>query len=218
MAGTQTFAKERKMTKRALIVGFAICCLSVAAFSQPAAQTTAQPTATPSPAPKPKPQREHFRAVASFPRSATTTAWADVRVNSYTSDAATKRLAALLVEGGQDALVKALEKMKPIGHASLSSKVGFFDLKLIRSRKTPTGRRVIAVSDRPIGFLEAYNSGRSMDYELGILVMDLKINKKGKEVGEGMLLYAAKVKIKKGKLDIEYMGTDTMNLKHVEKY
>lgn len=40
-----------------------------------------------------------------------------------------------------------------------------------------------------------------MDYNVGILVLDLKKNKKGKEVGEGMLLYAAKVKIENGVLD-----------------
>jgi hypothetical protein len=179
------------MSKRALVLAFAICCLSVRAISQ---------TAAPTPASIPKHKPEHFTAVASFPRAATTTAWADVRIASYSNDATTKRLAALLVEGGQDALVKALEKLKPIGKASLSQRVGFFDLKLIRSRKTPTGRRVIGVSDRPINFLEAYNSGRSVDYQLGILVMDLNINKKGKEVGQGLLIYAAKVKInKKGK-------------------
>ncbi len=196
------------MSKRALVLAFAICCLSVRAISQ---------TPTPTPIPKPKP--EHFSAVASFPRAATNTAWADIRITHYSSDATTKRLATLLVEGGQDALVKALEKLKPIGNASLSHRVGFFDLKLVRSRKTPTGRRIIAVSDRPINFLEAYNSGRSVDYQLGIIVMDLKINNKGKEVGQGLAIYAAKVKInKKGKLEIEYLGIDPMSLRNVRKY
>lgn len=198
------------MSKRALVLAFAICCLSVTAFSQT--------TPSPSPTPVPKPKPEHFRAVASFPRAATTTAWADIRITRYSSDATTKRLASLLVEGGQDALVEALEKMKSIGKASLSQRVGFFDLKLIRSRKTPTGRRIVAVSDRPIQFLEAYNSGRSVDYQLGIVVIDLTINKKGKEVGRGQLIYAAKVKIKKGKLEIEYLGMDPMTLAHVQKY
>ena len=96
-------------------------------------------------------------------------------------------------------------------------RVGFFDLKLIRSRKTPTGRRVIGVSDRPIGFLEAYGAGRSTDYQVGILVLDLKINKKGQEVGEGMLIYASKVKIDKGKLDIEYVGMEPIRLANVRK-
>ena len=198
------------MTKRLIGLLLAICCLSLTAFSQTTEQSKAAPT------PKPKPKVEHFSAVASLPRSPTRTAWVDVRINRYTSNATTQRMAAVLVEGGQDALVKELEKAKPVGHASLSSRIGFFDLKLIRSRKTPTGRRIIAVSDRPIGFLEAYRGGRSMDYKLGILVLDLKKNKKGKEVGEGMLLYASQVKIVNGKLEIEYLGMDPIKLRNVQ--
>ena len=197
------------MMKKIVVLLFAICCLAVTAYSQ---------TPTPSAGPKSKPQAEHFSMVASLPRSQTTTAWADVRVSRYTSNATTQRMAGLLVEGGQDALVKELEKAKPIGKASLSSRVGFFDLKLIRSRKTPTGRRIIGVSDRPIGFLEAYSGGRSTDYKLGIVVLDLKTNKKGKEVGEGVLLYASEVKIKNGKLEIEYLGMDPIKLRNVRKY
>ncbi len=126
-------------------------------------------------------------------------------------------MANVLVEGGQDELVKALEKAKTIGHVSLSSRVGAFDLKLIRTRKTPTGRQIIGVSDRPIGFLEAYAGSRSKDYQVGILVIDLKRNKKGKEVGEGMLIYASKVKIENGKLDIEYVGMEPIRLASVRK-
>ena len=126
-------------------------------------------------------------------------------------------MANVLVEGGQDELVKALEKAKTIGHVSLSSRIGAFDLKLIRSRKTPTGRQIIGVSDRPIGFLEAYAGSRSQDYQVGILVIDLKRNKKGKEVGEGMLIYASKVKIENGKLDIEYVGMEPIRLANVRR-
>jgi hypothetical protein len=199
------------MTKRLTGLLFAICCLSLTIF----AQTTEQ--SKPAPTPKPKPKVERFSAVASLPRSPTRTAWVDIWINRYTSNATTKRMAAVLVEGGQDALVKELEKAKSIGHASLSMRVGAFDLKLIRSRKTPTGRRIIGVSDRPIGFLEAYSGGRSMDYKLGIIVLDLKRNKKGKEVGDGMLLYASQVKIENGAIQIEYVGMDPIKLRNVRK-
>ena len=199
------------MTKRIIGLLFAICCLSLTAFSQ----TTEQ--SKPAPTPKAKPKVEQFSAVASLPRSPTTTAWVNLRFNRYTSDATTQRMAKVLVEGGQDALVKELEKAKRIGHASLSSRIGFFDLKLIRSRKTPTGRRIIAVSDRPIGFLEAYGGSRSTDYKLGIVVLDLTRNKKGKEVGEGILLYASQVKIEDGKLEIDYVGMDPIKLRNVRK-
>ena len=199
------------MTKRIFTLLFAICCLSLTAFSQ----TTEQ--SKPAPTPKPKPKVEQFSAVASLPRSPTTTAWVDVRISRYTSNATTQRLTDVLVEGGQDALVKELEKAKTIGHASLSRRIGAFNLKLIRSRKTPTGRRIIAVSDRPISFLEAYSGGRSMDYKLGIIVLDLTRNKKGKEVGEGIVLYASQVKIENGVLDIDYVGMDPIKLRNVRK-
>ena len=197
------------MTKRLTGLLLAISCLSITVFSQTSEQSK--------PAPTPKPKVEQFSAVASLPRSPTRTAWVDFRIYRYTSNATTKRMAAVLVEGGQDALVKELEKAETIGHASLSMRVGAFDLKLIRSRKTPTGRRIIGVSDRPIGFLEAYGGGRSMDYKLGIIVLDLTRNKKGKEIGEGILLYASQVKIENGVLDIDYVGMDPIKLRNVRK-
>lgn len=198
------------MTKKILVLLFAICCLAVTAFSQ---------TPTPTPTPKPKPKAERFTAVAMLSRAPATTAqWVDVWVSRYSSNATTQRMANVLIEGGQDALVKELEKAKTIGHASLSKRVGAFDLKLIRSRKTPNGRQVIGVSDRPIGFLEAYAGTRSEDYKVGIIVLNLKTSKKGKEVGDGMLLYASKVKIEKGKLDIEYVGMEPIRLTNLKKY
>lgn len=197
------------MKKRIFGLLFAICCLSVTAFSQ---------TPTPTPKPKSKPKVERFSAVARLPRSPTRTAWVDVWVSRYSSNATTARMANVLIEGGQEALVKELEKAKTIGHASLSMRVGAFDLKLIRSRKTPTGRQIIGVSDRPIGFLEAYAGSRSMDYKVGIIVLNLKRNKKGKEVGDGMLLYAAKISIEKGKVHIDYVGMDPISLVNLRKY
>lgn len=197
------------MTKRLIGLLLAICCVSISAFSQTTEQSK--------PAPKPKPKAERFSAVASLPRNQTRTAWVDIRINRYTSDATTKRMAAVLAEGGQDALVKELDKAKTIGYASLSMRVGAFDLKLIRSHKTPTGRRIIGVSDRPIGFLELYRGGRTEDYKLGIIVLDLKKNSKGKEVGEGILLYASQVEIKNGTVEIEYVGMEPIKLRNVRK-
>jgi hypothetical protein len=46
----------------------------------------------------------------------------------------------------------------------------------------------------------------------------LKTSKKGKEIGDGMLLYAAKVKIENGKLDIEYVGMEPIRLTNLKKY
>ncbi|PWT89118.1 MAG: hypothetical protein C5B55_11895 [Blastocatellia bacterium] len=166
-----------------------------------------------------KPKPEHFGATAYSLQRGARMVNVDVRIKAYTDDATTKQLAGALVEGGQDALTKALEKQDEIGGIRLTGHVGFYDFKLIRSRKTPTGRRIVLVCDRPLQFAEVYSGSRSSDYTLGILILDLKKNEKGKEVGTGTLYYAAKVKIKNGKtIQIEHFQIDPIRLVNVKKY
>lgn len=142
----------------------------------------------------------------------------DVLIKSYSSDEEAKSFAGALVDGGPEALLKALEKTDSKGKITLSGRIGFYDLKLIRSRPTDTGRRIYAVGDRPVGFLEAYYSGRSRDYEFGILQLDLKTSKKGREEGTGALIYAAKIKLLDGNtIDVESHGIDPVRLMGVRK-
>jgi len=142
----------------------------------------------------------------------------DLYLNSYTSDQEAKAYAALLIEKGPDALHKALEDAKSIGKITLTGRVGFYDLKVIRSHRIQGGRRIYAVGDRPIGFLEAYYSGRSRDYEFGILQLDLKPNSKGREEGAGALLYAAKIKVLSGNnIEVESYGNGSVRLMGVRK-
>jgi len=177
------------------------------------------------PAQEQKPKKEKFGALAYLPSGAgPMMAGAGLRVNvdvyidGYTSDAEAKRLAGVLLEGGSDALLKALEKAHTIGKIRLSGRVGFYDFKLIRSHRTEGGRRIYAIGDRPVGFLEAYYSGRSRDYEFGILQLDLKKNSKGREEGSGALLYAARIKVIGGNsIEVESYGIDAIRLMGVRK-
>jgi hypothetical protein len=180
-------------------------------------------TATPTQEQQPK--KEKFGALAYLPAGAGPAMVGagarvnvDLYVNSYTPDAEAKTFAGALLEGGPNALLKALEKAKSIGKITLSGRVGFYDLKLIRSHRTPTGRRIYAVGDRPMGFLEMYVSNRSVDYPFGILQLDLTTNSKGKEGGTGSLVYAAKIKVLDGKsIEIESYGIDPVRLLGVRK-
>lgn len=142
-----------------------------------------------------------------------------IYITRYSTDAEAQQLAQALLSGGQEAVRKALEKMKSIGRVSLTGRVGQFELKLIRSRPLPEGgRRIVGVSDRPIQFLEAYHAGRSTDYDIGIVELELKPGKKGKEEGEGVLIYAAKVKVLEGnKVEIENFGVEPAKLMAVRK-
>ena len=196
--------------KTTIGVAFCLLCLCLAGTPRPA---TAQGEGE-------RPKSERFGALAHLPHARTrlTTASVDLYVKEYTSDAEAKELAGTLREGGPEALLKALEKADSKGKITLTGRVGFYDLKLIRSHQTPTGRRIIAVGHRPVGFLELYYSGRSRDYEFGILTIDLKRDGKGKEKGQGALLYAAKVKVIDGsKIELEHFGIDPIRLMSVRR-
>ena|ERR1700752_1308150 len=172
-----------------------------------------------------KPKSEKFGALAYMPHGAGPAMVGagarvnvDLYVNSYTSDADAKTLAGALLEGGSPALLKQLEKAKSIGKVRLVGRAGFYDFKLIRSHQIEGGRRIYAVGDRPIGFLEVYAGNRSMDYPFGILQLDLKRNEKGKEEGKGALLYAAKIKVlDNNKIEVESYGVGPIELMGVRK-
>lgn len=179
----------------------------------------------PAPAQEQKRKSEKFGALAYMPHGAgPAMVGAGARVNvdlyvdNYTSDADAKQWAMLLRESGPDALLKALEKAKTIGKIRLTGRVGFYDFKLIRSHKTENGRRIYAVGDRPVGFLEVYAGNRSMDYPFGILQLDLKTNSKGREEGTGALIYSAKIKVLEGNsIDVETYGIGPIQLMGVRK-
>jgi hypothetical protein len=136
-----------------------------------------------------------------------------IYIDSYSSAQDAQQLEATLANGGPNALLDALEKMKPIGRIERVGTVGFYDFKLIISKPTPTGRQIFALTDRPIGFREEFRDSRSTEYPFGILQLDLKDDKKGKEEGEGTLIYAAQIKGMDGdRFDIENLGPEPFRL------
>ena len=161
---------------------------------------------------------EHFGASAYSMNRGARMVNVDIRVKAYTDNEKTQQFAIALVEGGQQALTKALEKSDDIGSIQLTGRVGFYDFKFIRSRTTPTGRRIVAVCDRPLQFGELYGGTRSTDYTIGIMILDLNKDKKGREVGSGTLYYAAKVKIKNKTIKIEHFQLHPVRLVNVRKY
>lgn len=201
----------------------AICVLAVLAFAVSIPSTTAQDKKKEEE--KPKQKSEKFSALAYMPHGAgPAMVGAGARVNvdlyveSYTSDAEAKSMAGALLEGGSESLLKALEKADTRGKVRLVGRAGFYDFKLMRSHQFEGGRRIYAVGDRPIGFLEMYAGSRSQDYPFGIMQLDLKPNKKGREEGTGALIYAAKIKVLEGaKIEVESYGIEAIRLLGVRK-
>jgi hypothetical protein len=204
------------------VTGFVTACLLVVLALTLAMPAPAPAQDTP---PEKQPKSEKFGALAFLQSGAGRAmvgsgarANVDLYVKRYTSDAEAKSMAGALLEGGADALLKRLEDAKSIGKITITGRVGFYDLKIIRSHRTPEGRRIYAVGDRPMGFLEVYSGNPSQDYPFGILQLDLKPNKKGREEGEGALLYAAKIKVLNGNsIDVESYGVGPIKLIGVRK-
>lgn len=91
-----------------------------------------------------------------------------VYITDWTTDQQVKNFTDTLRENGTDALVKAFDKTKDVGRVS---PIGFVGNTFRFARATPTqggGMHIVMVTDRPMRFWEAYNSGRSTQTRSGL--------------------------------------------------
>jgi hypothetical protein len=112
-----------------------------------------------------------------------------------------------LKEGGQEAALKDLQKMKagyiiPPDWARQPS----WRVAIATMHETPKGTVVRMITDRPIALFEAMEDTRSEQYKFG--VAEFTLNAKG--TGEGLVVPAAKINFdKKGQLVIETLPHST---------
>jgi hypothetical protein len=140
----------------------------------------------------------------------------DIVVERWSTDEEREKLRGVLVEkGGGDALLSAVQHIKPrCGYIRTSRSLGW-DIQYCREAPLPDGgRRVILATDRPLSFREARNRPRSIDYQF--LLVEMRLNKDGK--GEGKLASAAKVSYDKDTqtVEIENYGQEPVRLTQVE--
>jgi hypothetical protein len=102
---------------------------------------------------------------------------------------------------GSEGLCNAVSKMPSKGRIAITGTVGY-DVNYIREFPAENGRKIRMVTDRPITFGEAWYSGRSMDYNLSALELDLS-NEKGKSTGKLLPACMLKVNKKTGETEIE---------------
>jgi hypothetical protein len=124
-----------------------------------------------------------------------------------------RRAIELIVEGGQDALLKALQG-KRLGYFSMGGQLGR-DLNFVQETQTPDGgRRIIVLFERWMNTFEIRSGARSEDYPFTYI--ELKIDKSGK--GEGTLITAAKIYFDKkhDQIDVENYGIYPARLAGVE--
>jgi len=141
-----------------------------------------------------KPKRETIQATAMGQlKAAGKTFHVTVNIESYSAAEDQKILIDAFTSGGHDALVKTLSKMKSKGRVAITGTIGY-QIAYIRSIPTENGRTIRVITDRPIQFREAYASGRTKDYDLSAIEINLDSDPKK---STGSLIVAGRFKVDK---------------------
>jgi len=124
----------------------------------------------------------------------------NITVREYSGPEEQKGLIEAFQAKGAQGLFNAVSKMKSKGRLAITGTLGY-DIKYVRQFPTADGKKIRVLTDRPIGFGEAWADSRSMDYNLS--AVELLVSKtKGKS--SGTLLPACQFKLdKENEIEIE---------------
>jgi hypothetical protein len=141
-----------------------------------------------------KPKREVYQAQA-MGQSTQMGKTFNVTVNiaEYSDSEERQVLVQAFEKSGSQGLFNALEKMPSKGRISMTGTLGY-DIAFVRKIPTDGGFKIRVLTNRPIQIGEAWVNGRSVDYNLSALELDIR-NEKDKS--SGVLLPASKFKIDK---------------------
>jgi hypothetical protein len=149
----------------------------------------------------------------------------NIHITRWSSEEERLTLVKSLIENGQEKTVDLLREQEETGWASTQTGAGMRGWPSVRIRYAhefpqPDGKRVIVlVTDRTITMAEARRGGRSLDYEISALVMELEKGEDGKEEGQGVLYIAAELGFdeEKKQIEIEHLGTQPIRLTDIKR-
>ncbi len=156
---------------------------------------------------------ERFRGwIASIggPSVSTDRTWVRLHADTYTDDETVMRLATVLAEKGEDALIKAMRELPPAGWIAIGSNTRL-EIRVIRSVGTGDARIIRFLTDRPIQFAEMWNATRSRDYKFGFV--ELALDEDGE--GEGTIIPTAQIAIEDGRVEITSLGLQPFRILQV---
>jgi len=110
-------------------------------------------------------------------------------VNRWSTEAERTRLLTTLRDKGPEKLLEALQDMPRVGYIRSNGGLGYDLHYAHRVKGEDGGERVVLATDRRIGFWEARNQPRSIDYPF--TVIELRLNGDGE--GEGKMSLATKI-------------------------
>lgn len=137
----------------------------------------------------------------------------DIAIERWSTDGERDRLLSTLLEKGPDALYRRLQQAPRIGYIRTPQSIGWA-LHYARSIDRPDhSRQIVIATDRPLGFWEARNQPRSIDYKFTLI--DIRFDADGKGVGK--LGYATKISVNKetNTIELENFGIEPVRLTDV---
>jgi hypothetical protein len=135
-----------------------------------------------------------------------------MRVTRWSTEAETEKLVQLLLKNDNQALLEALRELKPVGTIRTPDSLGY-DLRY--SHQEPAedgGRRIVLATDRPIGYWEAVERPRTIDYPFTVIQMQVDKNGEGK----GTMSYATKIIARGNTIELENFTTAPVMLSDIK--
>jgi len=147
----------------------------------------------------------------------------NIKVDAWSTAEERTTLITTLVEKGPEALLKALQKAPAKGRFWIPALRGSdphnlrlgLTLRYAWQTALPEGgRRIVLAADRYIGFQEARNQPRTIDYPFTLF--EIRVNKEGE--GEGKLAYATKIGFDKDEkvMELENYSSEPVRLQNVK--
>jgi hypothetical protein len=159
--------------------------------------------------------REAFTAFAvnmsNVGRTGATTV--DIVIERYSTREETQRLLAVFKENGPEALLNALRDTPRVGYIRTPDSLAY---DLHWAEQVPGedgGRRIMLLTDRPIGFWEAANRPRTIDYPFTLIEMQLDPSGEG----VGKLSIATRITLNGSVLALEDFANQPVRLTQVRK-
>ena len=161
-------------------------------------------------------EKERFTGFAINMNSGPRTAVLDFEISRWSTDEERDKLLAILKEekNPTDKLLRALQKLPKVGFIRTQTSLAW-DLHYARQHPLDEGgRQIVLATDRPIGFWEARNQPRSIDYPFTILEMHLDKN----DEGTGKILVGTKIYIdKNNNLVLENYGQQPVMFNEIKR-
>jgi hypothetical protein len=139
----------------------------------------------------------------------------EIVVERYSTGADREKLLKALMEKGPEKLLDTLQSLPRVGYIRTPNSIGY---DLHYARKTPLpegGEQIVLATDRYIGFWEAANRPRTIDYPF--TVIELRLNRDG--LGEGKMSIATKITMDQEhqQIELENYGTQPVLLNNVRR-